>query len=335
MLKPVVWWVVGVLAGSASATERGAIRALNGAAGAEIASPQFPGWYAQTWLQRYEADRFTDGSGDPAHFGLVTPAGIVNVRREGSVKATVAVLRGTWLSEFRLGEAKFGMSAALPLVQLKQSLALTPEFGASVPAPLQTALRTQLDQIAQSASGSRSGAGDVELMPYLDWQTDSYRYAFGLGLVAPTGSYDAARAVNPGAGKFWTLRPLVVASYVWESGWDVTFRGTYSINQKNKDTGNRSGQYLAFDASVNRKLGETWKLGLQSYANVQTTADRCADPVASLCGKVRVFGLGPALSYTSDEGSWYADAKLLKEFGARNRPEGWTAWLRLNFRIDN
>ncbi|MBB5203504.1 hypothetical protein HNQ51_000797 [Inhella inkyongensis] len=317
------------------ATERGALRALNGAPGAEISSPQFPGLYGQFWLQRYEADRFTDGSGNTPRVALSTPAGTVQVRREGSIDATVFVMRGTWLTEQRVGEGKFGISAALPLVRLKQSLRLTGEFGAGIPAGVQATVQGQLDALARASSGSRSGAADLELMPYVDWQSDTDRLALGLGVVAPTGRFDASSAVNPGAGKFWTLRPLLVAARVWENGLEAGLRATYSINGRNRDTHNRSGQYLAADFGAHYALSEAYKLGLQGFVNWQTTADRCADPVLSLCGKVRVMGLGPSLSFTSEDGRLFMDAKVLKEFGARNRPEGLSVWLRANVRLDD
>lgn len=319
----------------AHATERGAIRALNGAAGAEVSSAQFPGWYGQFWLQRYHATKLRDDGGNTPTQVVNTPVGPVPVTREGEIDATVGVARVTWLSELRLGDGRFGFSGTLPLVHLKQIVHATGNFAPAVPAPVRAAIQAQFDAAAAAASGSRSGAGDMELMPYVDWQTDSERFALGLGLVAPTGRYDAASAVNPGAGKFWTLRPLAVASHVWENGWEAGVRAAYSINAKNSDTQNRSGQYLAADFSTHYRLNDFWKLGLQGYLNWQTTADRCADPVASLCGKVRVLGLGPSLNYVSEDGRLYLDAKIVREFGVRNRPEGTTLWLRANIRLDD
>ena len=158
--------------------------------------------------------------------------------------------------------------------------------------------------------------------------------ALGLGLVAPTGDYDARRSFNVGAGNFWTLRPLVVASHVWDNGWSVGMRATYSINTRNRDTDNRSGQYLAADVAGAYTVNDSWKLGLQGFLNWQTTGDRCTDPDLQRCGKVRAFGLGPALTFISEDGRLMMDFKVLREFGVRNRPEGNIFWLRANFRLD-
>ena len=126
----------------------------------------------------------------------------------------------------------------------------------------------------------------------------------------------------------------MLGGYSFENGLSIGARATYSINGENRDTGNRSGQYFAGDASVNYSVNDAWRVGVQGYANLQTTEDRCADPVKSRCGKARVYGLGPVVSFTSEDGRLFIDAKFLREFGGRNRPEGTTFWVRANFRLD-
>lgn len=326
---------LALCAPAARATERGALRALNGAPGVEVSAPQFPGLYAQVWTQHYRASRFRDVNGNaPALSENDTLVGPLTVERRGEVTASVGVLRGTWLSEFRWGEGKFGLSATLPFVQVEQRIELRGRFAAGMPAAVRDVVQERLDLVAGRASLQRRGLGDLELMPYFDWQTDEARYALGLGVVAPTGDYDEARSVNPGAGNFWTLRPLLVGARAWENGLAVGVRATYSINGQNRDTKNRSGQYLAADANLFYSLNDFLRIGVQGFVNWQTTADRCADAAADLCGKVRVFGLGPALAYTTEDGRISVDAKVLREFGVRNRPEGTAFWLRLNLRLD-
>jgi hypothetical protein len=331
-------------AGAAHATERGQIRAVNGAAGAEISSPQFPGLYGQFWLQQYTADTFKDANGNnPVTRLPAGPLGSVLLERGGKVDATAFVPRLTWLTDKRLGEGKFGISAALPLVQIDQQVRFTARPGdALVPQQVIDAAQAQGNALAARSSGKQSGLGDMEVMPYIDWQTDTYRYAFGLGVVAPTGDYDAKRAVNTGTGNFWTIRPLAVGSYVFESGIEMGVRATYSFNTRNKDTDNKSGEYFAADYSVHYKLSDSWKLGAQGFANIQTTHDRCAaDTTAALatrpannCGLVRAYGLGPVGSWTSEDGRVFVDFKVLREFAVQNRPQGTVFWLRANFRLD-
>lgn len=329
--------------GAAHATERGQVRALNGAAGAEISSPQFPGLYGQFWLQQYSADTFKDANGKNPVTSQATPLGTVLIERGGKLDATAFVPRLTWLTDTRFGEGKFGISAALPLVQIDQQVRLTARGAdASVSPAAVASVQAQVNPLAARASGKQSGLGDMEVMPYIDWQTDTYRYAFGLGVVAPTGDYDPKRPVNTGTGNFWTFRPLAVGSYVFDGGIEMGVRATYSFNTKNKDTNNKSGEYFAADYSVHYKLSDSWKLGAQGFANIQTTHDRCtadtpqalATRPANNCGLVRAYGLGPVGSWTSEDGRVFVDFKVLREFAVQNRPQGTVFWLRANFRLD-
>ena len=69
----------------ANATESGAIRAVNGAAASEIASPQFPGWYGQFWVQHYRADKLRDEQGrSPALRSEDSIVGPLEVQRQAA-----------------------------------------------------------------------------------------------------------------------------------------------------------------------------------------------------------------------------------------------------------
>ncbi len=326
--------LLGALCAAGHATEGTSLRALNGAPASEVTAPQFPGWYGQVWLNHYRADKLRDEAGRaPAMRTEDTLVGPLDVERQARIRATVVVARATWLSEIRLGEGKFGVSLTVPFAEVDQQIRLRARFPSSLSTGVQGLVNERLNLISSRVSGKRHGLGDTEVMPYVDWQTDTYRYAIGLGVVAPTGDYDADREFNTGAGNFWTLRPMLLGAYSFENGVALGVRATYSINGENRDTGNRSGQYLAADASANYTVNDAWRVGLQGYVNLQTTADRCADPVASRCGKARMFALGPVVSFTSEDGRLFVDAKVLREFNGRNRPEGTAFWLRANFRV--
>ena len=81
------------------------------------------------------------------------------------------------------------------------------------------------------------------------------------------------------------------------------------------------------------RLSDQWRLGVGGYALQQFTDDRGPN-VAADGNRARVFALGPTVGWTSLDGRWAMEAKYLPEFGARNRPQGQTAWLRLMMRVD-
>lgn len=304
----------------AFATENGQVRALLGAPSFEMATPQFPGLYGQLWYQHYEADKVRDDNGDQ----VVRDAGGVPVKVKARVRADVVVPRLTYVTEQIVSDGRLGFSVALPLISQRTSVSLSSDVPALAPA---------LAAAGAAQSGEQSGLGDAEVSAFVDWQQDESRIVAGLALGVPTGDYDATRAVNTGAGDYWTMRPLVVASRVWENGVELGARFTYSINSTNRDTDVRSGQYLHADWAAMYRANDLWRVGVQGYVLKQTTNDS-GPGVAEHGNKAQALAAGPLVAYTSESGTWAVDAKVMQEFSVRNRPEGQLAWLRLNLRLD-
>ncbi len=320
--------VAGAIIASAGvqATERNQLRALLGLPGQDLTTPLLPGVYFQTNYQHYSADRANGNDGKPVV--AATPQPGVSARADSHVTGDVLALRGTWLSEARWGEGKLGVSATLPIVRSQVQVSPTILGGPVLPAVV-----AGVNAQAAAASGTREGLADMEIAPFIDFQDDESRVTFAMAVVAPTGDYDRARPVNPGAGNFWTLRPIVTVSKVFDSGWELGARNTYSFNTENRDTHYTSGQYLHSDLSALYGLKGGFKVGAGGYAVYQTTSDKGVGAPAN-GNRARVFGLGPALSWQSESGVWGLEAKVLKEFEAKNRPEGTVAWLRLLIRLD-
>lgn len=317
---------------AAHATENSQVRALLGAPSYEISTPQFPGLYAQFWYQHYEADKLRDADGKTPTQALTVPGvGTLPITVNGSIKADVFVPRLTWVTEKIVADGRLGFSAAFPMVKQTNDFTLTTVLPAGLPTAAAAQINQQLSAAGAALSGQRSGMADPEIAAYLDWQQDESRVALGVAFNPPMGSYNADRAVNPGAGKFWTFKPLLVASRVWENGFAVGLRATYSFNTRNDDTGVRSGQYLHADWSGTYQLNDQWKFGVQGYVLKQFTADRGGDSAAN---KVQALSAGPLIAYLAESGDWGVDFKVMKEFSVRNRPEGTVTWLRLNYRLN-
>lgn len=304
----------------AFATEKGQVRALLGAPSFEMATPQFPGLYGQLWYQHYQADKVMDDAGNEA----TRDAGGVPVKVKAKVRADVLVPRVTYVTEQIINDGRLGFSVALPVISQRTSVTLSSDVPALAPT---------LAAASAAQSGEQSGLGDAEISAFLDWQQDESRIVAGLALGVPTGDYDKNRAVNPGAGDFWTMRPLVVASRVWENGFEIGGRATYSINSINRETDVRSGQYLHADWAAMYRANDLWRFGVQGYVLKQTTNDH-GPGVEAHGNKVQALSAGPLVAYTSESGTWAVDMKVMQEFAVRNRPEGQLGWLRLNLRLD-
>jgi hypothetical protein len=320
-------------AAPAFATENSQVRGLLGAPSYELATPQFPGWYGQIWYQHYEANKLRDSDGRTPTQTAATPFGPVTLGVNAKVRADVIVPRVTYITEKIVFDGRLGFSATLPVT--KQST--TVRFDAALPAGLSAgqiaAVNSLLAQQGAAHSGSHTGLADSELAAFIDWQQDESRIVGGLAVVAPVGDYDKDRVVNTGSGRYWTLRPLLVASRVWENGLEVGLRATYSFNTVNHATDVRSGQYLHADWAAMYRASDRWHVGLQGYVVKQTTGDT-GPGVAADGNKVQALSAGPVVAYIPDSGNWGLDFKLMQEFSVRNRPEGMIGWLRLNVRLD-
>ena len=320
-------------AGPATAAENGQVRGLLGAPSYELATPQFPGWYGQIWYQHYEADKLRDNDGHTPTQSAATPFGPVTLGVNAKVRADVLVPRVTYITEKIVFDGRLGFSATLPITHQTTTV----RFDAALPAGLSAgqiaAVNSLLAQQGAARSGSQTGLADMELAGFIDWAQDESRIVGGLALVAPVGDYDKTRAVNTGSGKYWTLRPLLVASRVWENGLELGLRATYSFNSVNRDTDVRSGQYLHADWAAMYRANDRWRVGLQGYVLKQTTHDTGPN-VAADGNKAQALAAGPVVAYIPDSGGWGFDVKLMQEFSVRNRPEGVIGWVRLNVRLD-
>ena len=276
-------------AGSAPATEGGGTTAAAGAEGFLAGALPPPGTYGLVYATHYQASRVNDNDGHSAVPGF-------------KVKADVVVSRLVHMTSTTLLGGQLGYYGVLPLVKLNVK--------------------------AAGMSDSRTGAGDIEAAPLLAWHGPQWHTGAALALVLPTGSYDAGRMANPG-NNITTIRPVFVASYLTESGLDVSTKLSYSINRKNSDTNYQSGQYLHADFNVGTRVAPGWQVGLQGYLIHQTTDDKVNGVKVGPDGnRTRVFAFGPGVRWQSSPTAPSVELRWLKETGARNHTQGNAVWLK-------
>ena len=237
---------------SALATEGGGTTAAAGAEGFLAGALPPPGTYGLVYATHYQASRFNGPDGQSAIPGF-------------KVSANVLVGRLVHMTGTTVLGGQLGVYGVLPLVDL------------------------QVD--AAGSHDSRTGLGDIEAAPLLAWHGAQWHTAAALALVLPTGAYDQTRLANPG-NHITTLRPVFVASYLGESGVDLSTKISYSINRENGATHYKSGQYLHADFNAGMRLAPAWQLGLQGYLIRQTTDDQQNGVTVGDGHRSRVFALG-------------------------------------------
>jgi len=175
-------------------------------------------------------------------------------------------------------------------------------------------------------SDSRWGLGDFVLDPFiLGWHSKNLHVATGIDFVLPIGTYDKSRLANAGRN-YWTIEPIVAATFLSDTGFEISTKLMYDYNTKNTDTGYRSGQEFHMDYAIGYHLKE-WTLGLSGYLYSQTTGDELHGQKAGADGfKGRVIAIGPTVKLDHRNTSFIL--KWQPEFEAKNRPEGNTFWFK-------
>lgn len=150
-----------------------------------------------------------------------------------------------------------------------------------------------------------------------DW---AFHWFGEFDVYAPTGSYDKDKAFNPGCN-FWSFEPFLAMTLTMPYGFELSTRQHYVWNTKNNSVVNpvltgvgdptlATNPYATHDV----KPGEMWhmnfsfsksldfitpllRFGVVGYYGQQTTADQ-VDGNTWGNSKERIFGIGPAISYT-------------------------------------
>ncbi|HEX4388295.1 MAG TPA: transporter [Steroidobacteraceae bacterium] len=189
-------------------------------------------------------------------------------------------------------------------------------------------------QCTPVVSGGRSstqfGGSDIGPLLALKWtHGNHYNMAYLLGNV-PTGAYEVDRLANIGL-HHWAIDGGYGYSYLDEQkGHDLSVVAGVTYNFENPATDYRNGLDSHLDFAASQFLNEHWHVGLVGYAYYQLSADSGSGAHARLGGfQARVFALGPeaGFSFPMKGDQAYLSLRGYWEFGAKNRPEGWNAYL--------
>lgn len=243
--------------------------------------------------------------------GALPPPGVYGIAYAGSLRYdTVRDGRGNAVQP-----ADFGVRVDMVvprLVWITGRTALGGQLALHAVAPV-----LDVDVHVGGSTWRSRGLGDMTFGAAVGYHlSPALHYLVALDIVAPTGRYDRADPSSLGRNT-WTLQPVVAVSHVQASGWNVDIKAMYDINFTNRHTDTRSGQALHADYALGWGLGNGWVVGIGGHVYRQTTGD--SGPAAA--GRTRAFALGPAVKYDSGKG-WLLTAKLQRETGVRNRPEG-------------
>ena len=345
--------------GAAHASEDYDLRYAPGIGGADMSAPFEAGWVFQAPAYVYSG-HVSSTLHQPVDLSSSVPgaSALATIDLHTQINVHGLLPRLSFMSDTKFLGAQVGGTALLPIVTKRASTRVTgvssvvnaPGMPASVVSQLEAGTNAAVTQGANVSAADNSneatGIGDLELSPILRWSTDASQTLFVLTVVAPTGDFRADRAANPGAGRFWTLRPALQYSYIGD-GWDFGGRLAYSINTRDHATQYRTGNYLNVDATLMKSLNDSTRVGLSGYAVAQTTRDtsQFAGPTSAtdqagideaarqgvtVDQKGHVYGLGPEVAYIHGAGDYLLEGRFMKEFAGSYRPQGFTAIVTLS-----
>ena len=270
----------------------------NGAEGCFCGAAPPPGWYVLNYFLYYQADKFTNGSGDEvtagpfADFDATLWADVVRVLYSSEYE----ILGGTWMAH-----------VFVPYLNV--------DF--------------------DSLGFDDSGLGDIIVDPFiLAWHWGTYHAVAGIDIYVPTGDYERGNPASVGKN-LWTIEPVVAFAGMYQSGLAWNVKLMYDFNLKNDDWLNPAtgtigelepGQEFHFDYSVDYAVAQGWRVGVAGYYYKQVSDDEF-DGVEIEGDRGEVFAIGPAVHFQHQALS--VEVRYAWEIETENRPEGDAFWLKV------
>lgn len=170
-----------------------------------------------------------------------------------------------------------------------------------------------------------TGLGDIEFAPLiLGWHFSKNMHLIGtVDFMAPTGSFDKTDPSSIGLN-YWTIAPILAATYISDGGFEVSGKFQYFFNTKNKDIDYTSGNEFLCDYMVGQHIGN-WNVGVNGFIYKQITDDEVAG-VKVNDNLAQNFSAGPAIQYNYK--NMFFNAKYQWDTSVRNLQEGQKLWLK-------
>ena len=286
--------VVALIAGAASAQVQG--HYVNGVEGIKCGSLPPPGWYFRSYNLWYHADHLKNNDGhDVSSPTGVTPGLTLDV--------VASVERLIWISPYKILGGYYGADIVIPVLYQHVSY--------------------------RGGDDTKWGVGDINVEPItLSWHGKQWDAAVGFSFYAPTGEVDDDNPVSIGKG-WWTFMGTFGGTVYLDPAktWSASLLARYETHTYSCTRDVRPGDDFHFEWGVGKQLAKVWEVGLAGYCQWQITNDEGGDCTWNRSHHDRVFAAGPEVDYAVPAWKSMFSLRVLKEFGARDRTEGWIAVL--------
>ena len=281
---------------------------LPGQYGSFAATPLEPGWSFETIY--YHATAAASAGTSFVRSGVTLQAGLAS-------PSDLVMFTPTYVFATPVlgGQAAVGMMTTVGRNTTSASVTLTGPGGASI-----SAMRS--DEVV--------GFGDLSPNASLTWTRDVHNFMVYATGGIPTGAYDITRLSNLGIGH-WAVDSGAGYTYLNEKAgfeWSAVLGFTY--NFINPYTEYQNGIDAHLDWAISPYLSDKMHVGAVGYFYNQLSGD--SGPGAKLGAfESRVAGIGPQIGFffplAGQQG--YLNFRGYYEFDAKNRLDGWNAWITL------
>lgn len=175
-----------------------------------------------------------------------------------------------------------------------------------------------------------TGLTDIYPTANVKWNQGANNFMVYASGVLPVGSHRQSRLANTGANR-WAMDAGAGYTYFdLKQRMEFSVVGGMNYKARNPDSDYRSGAEAHVDWAASYFLWPNVHAGLAGYFYRQLKGDSGSGAVLGTL-KSRVNGIGPQAGMFFEAGgqAYYLNAKAYKEWGARNRAEGWNFWLTL------
>jgi hypothetical protein len=269
-----------------------------------------PGFYVVPLAYDYRADSLKDRNGDSR------PA----LGDGGSVDIQAAMVGLLWTTETKIFGGNYGFEIW--------------------PGVTNNALEAPIFGTDDSIS---TGIADLYIRPItLGWNTARADFIAGIGIYAPTGSWELGGNSNRGLG-MWSFDLLGGTTVYFDEArtWHLSGLASYEMHGEKEDTDIRVGDLLTLEGGLGKSFKDgALAVGLTYYAQWKVTEDdlglSISQPDGPLSNKHRVYGLGPEIMLPIASKSklfGFLTLRYLWEIGAQSTLEGNTFVAMLTFPV--
>lgn len=273
---------------------------ITGDYGLQSATQPDPGTYLSLLYLGYRADSLRDGDGDPISY---------DPERRGTLDVNGYGLGVWWVSEKKVFGGNY-------------SLMVAPAWTDNVLSAPVLGLTSTTDV----------GFTDLYVQPInLGWHTQRADYTAGIGVFAPTGSFDIEAEDNLGLG-MWSLELFGGATVYFDKArtWHFAVTGFYETHSEKEGADIRVGDIATLEGGLGKSFMDgALSIGLAYYAQWKVTDDDFGDdfklPDFLKPGKNRGFGLGPEVNIPlmSKKSLWgFLNLRYFWESGNRSTVQG-------------